>query len=143
MNDYIEAQRNLDELLNEERSLSTNLSAAFAAGDALEMTRLKCRKRDLPNEIFTAKAMLYKAHLEMLEAEQAADYREMLEAKQKSKNLDSIVSAKMQVLDTEKGRLLDESLTALALPSTIGNRISRRSAEISKIKNELSELVAA
>ncbi len=143
MEDYNDAKRNLDSLLDEERSLLVNLSAAFAAGNALEMTRLKGRQRDLPNEIFTAKAMLHKAHLEMLEAEQTADYREMREAEQNSKNIDSVVSAKIQVLDVEKTRLCNESLSGLALPSIIGNRISRRSSEISKIKKELSELVAA
>jgi hypothetical protein len=143
MEDYNDAKRNLDNLLDEERSLSVNLSAACAAGNALEMTRLKGRQRDLPSEIFTAQAMLHKAHLDMLEAEQAKDYRELHEARQKSKDLDSVVSVKLQVLDAEKVRLRNEALSALALPSIIGNRIARRSSEISKIKKELSELVAA
>lgn len=143
MEDYIKAKKHLDELLNEERSLSNNLSAAFSAGNAGEMTRLKGRQRDLPSEIFTARAMLHKAHIDMLEAEQTTDYREMQEAKEYSKNLDFVVIAKIEVLDSEKTRLRNEALAALALPSIIGSRIARRSTEISNIKKELSELVAA
>jgi hypothetical protein len=143
MENYINAKKQLDDLLNEDRTLSVNLSAAVAAGDVGEVTRLKGRQRDLPSEIFTAKAMLYKAHIEMLEAEHTADYRELLEAKQNSKNLDSVVSAKIQVLDVEKAKLKNEALSALALPSIIQGRIDRRNKEIWRIRKELSDLLAA
>jgi hypothetical protein len=138
---YIEAKKHLEDLQVESRSLSNNLSAAVAAGNAEEMVRIKGREKDLPSELFVAQVMLIREEIEKLETAQAESYRKLRQAKEDSRNIDAVVAAQIKILVDERARLNNQALTALALPRIIEGDITQCSGEISRMKKELADLL--
>jgi predicted metal-dependent hydrolase len=140
---YIEAKKHLENLRIEGRSLSTNLSAAAAAGNGEELVRIKGRERDLPTELFAAQVMLLRSEIEKLETAQAESYRKLQQAKEDSREVDKVVSMQIEILTNERTRLNNQALTALTLPRIIEEEISQRSRDISKTKKELTDLLSS
>ncbi len=134
-----------DELKNledEARALPINLSACISSGvNPKEIIRLRGRERDLPAEIGAATIMLIHAQIEELESCQRDSYRELVKAREDSRDLDNLVSVQLRILDVERAKLNQDVLTALTRPRLIEREIDVRSGEIANLRKRLNDFI--
>jgi hypothetical protein len=134
-------QETLRHLEREAGTIAELLSSAIQAGNGEEITYLKHRQRDLPNELFTARVLAVKDEISQLETEITEGYKTLAQSKQKAKDTDSLVSSKVEFLKSEIAKLNQESLADLIEPQRISDEINRKSNRLFELKKSLSSFV--
>jgi hypothetical protein len=134
-------QETLQSLEREAGTIAELLSSAIQAGNGEEITYLKHRQRDLPNELFAARVLAVKDEISKLESEITADHKRLAEAKQTAKDTDALISSKVEFLKSEIAKLNQKSLSDLVEPQRITDEINRKSNRIFELKKVLSSFV--
>jgi hypothetical protein len=134
-------QETLQNLEREAGTIAELLSSAIQAGNGEEITYLKHRQRDLPNELFTARVLAVKDEISDLESQITVDYKRLAEAKQTAKDTDALITSKVEFLKSEIAKLNQKSLADLVEPNRITDEINRKSNRIFELKKSLSSFV--
>lgn len=139
--DYEQAKEKLFELRREDGGLANAVRAAVAAGDAVEVARLKRRQADLPSELYTAEVMQRQANVVRLRAEVAAVQNRVDAEGARSKEIDARVVASLRVLDEERQRINQEAMGALTAKYAAQNDFQKLYSELVEAQRALSELL--
>lgn len=140
--EYETTQITLAQLKREQVELQSMLSAAVAAGDAAELTRLQRRKVELPSEIQTAEILALRARVSELKEQVAAAQESIRAARAKSKATDERAAASLRVLDEERERVNYEAMADVTAIYQAERALSRKAAELRDAEAALFSLIS-
>jgi ABC-type Na+ efflux pump permease subunit len=134
-------KENLQNLLNEKSSLGKDLRLAIDANNGEEISRLKQREKSIDSEVFSAQILALKADIREVEARLALDRENVLQAKETSRQTDSLVVAQISVLREEIQRVNNESLAKLVAVKTSENCANETGGKLMELNRKLAEFV--
>ncbi len=139
MPEVIEMEKeNLEKLLNEQGSLSSDLLCAIDANDGLEIVRLKEREKTIGSDVYCAEILALKAEIKELEMQLRLDGQNVLQAKEASKNADSLIGVQIGILREEVQKLNNEALSKLVAVKTSEKAVAETGGKLMKLREKLS-----
>ncbi len=134
-------KENLEKLLNEQGSLSSDLLCAIDANDGVEIVRLKEREKTIDSEVFSAEILALKAEIKELETRLGFDRQNVLQAKETSKNADSLIGMQTSVLRGEIQKLDNEVMSKLVAIKIAEKGVFETEGKLAKLRERLSSML--
>jgi hypothetical protein len=129
-NEYDLAKESLATLKAEHDNLPFSLRSAVAAGDAMEIVRIKQRQSMIGSELGAAELLLARANINRVRGLLSVAHNRVAAAKTCSKETDAVTSVALRVLDDERSRINQEATAGIVA-------IHRAEGDVTRLFNEL------